>query len=90
MSEVERVEREQHLAEIRARVDHDEPRAQWVMRQDILYLLAEVDRLTTERERFREVAENELLALHEGNYARCQIKPAEFEAWRRVWTGTTI
>lgn len=35
--------------------------------------------------RFREVAESELLALHEGNYARYQIRPAEFEAWRRVW-----
>lgn len=41
-------------------------------------------------ERFREVAENELLALHEGNYARYQIRPAEFEAWRQVWTGATI
>ncbi|MEX0693120.1 MAG: Fic family protein [Rhodospirillales bacterium] len=44
----------------------------------------------TERERFREVAENELLALHEGNYARFQIKPAEFEVWRRVWNGAAI
>ncbi len=39
----------------------------------------------TDHERFREVAENELLALHEGNFARYQIRPAEFEAWRRVW-----
>lgn len=38
-----------------------------------------------ERERFREVAENELLGLHEGNFARYQIKPSEFTAWREVW-----
>lgn len=43
-----------------------------------------------DRERFREVAENELLALHEGNYARYQIRPAEFEAWREIWTGATV
>lgn len=41
----------------------------------------------TDHGRFREVAENELLALHEGNFARYQIRPAEFEAWRRVWNG---
>ncbi|MDZ7840905.1 MAG: Fic family protein [Gammaproteobacteria bacterium] len=38
-----------------------------------------------DREQFREMAENELLALHEGNYARYQIRPAEFQAWREVW-----
>lgn len=39
-----------------------------------------------DRERFREIAETELLGLHEGNYARYQIRPAEFEAWQQVWT----
>lgn len=39
-----------------------------------------------DRERFREIAENELLALHEGNFARYQIQPAEFKAWREVWS----
>jgi len=39
-----------------------------------------------DRERFREIAEIELLALHEGNFARYQIRPAEFQAWRKVWT----
>ena len=39
-----------------------------------------------EREKFREVAESELLSLHEGNYARYQIRPAEFAAWQEVWT----
>jgi hypothetical protein len=36
------------------------------------------------RERFRETAEGELLGLHEGNFARCQIRPSEFDAWREV------
>ncbi len=40
-----------------------------------------------EREQFRETAENELLGLHEGNFARHRITPAEFEAWRQVWRG---
>lgn len=38
-----------------------------------------------ERERFRETAESELLGLHEGNFARYQIRPSEFAAWREVW-----
>ena len=38
-----------------------------------------------EREQFREMAESELLALHEGNYARYQIRPAEFQAWWEAW-----
>lgn len=39
-----------------------------------------------EREQFREVAESELLDLHEGNFARYQIRPSEFHAWQKVWT----
>ena len=38
-----------------------------------------------ERERFRETAESELLSLHEGNFARYQIRPSEFAAWREAW-----
>jgi hypothetical protein len=38
-----------------------------------------------ERERFREIAESELLALHEGNFARYQIRPSEFKAWQEAW-----
>jgi hypothetical protein len=38
-----------------------------------------------ERERFREMAETELLNLHEGNFARYQIRPSEFADWRKVW-----
>lgn len=40
-----------------------------------------------QRERFRETAERELLGLHEGNFARYQIRPSEFAAWREVWGG---
>ena len=36
-----------------------------------------------DREEFRDLAERELLGLHEGNFARHGITPAEFEAWRR-------
>src|SRR5262249_47258835 len=42
-----------------------------------------------DREHFREMAENELLGLHEGNYARYEVRPAEFAAWRQVWTEKT-
>ncbi len=37
-----------------------------------------------ERQRFIEVAENELMSLHEGNFARYQIRPSEFEAWQEA------
>ncbi len=40
---------------------------------------------TGDRARFREVAESELLSLHEGNYARYGVSPGEFDAWREVW-----
>jgi hypothetical protein len=38
-----------------------------------------------EQERFREVVESELLALHEGNFARFRIRPSEFRAWWEGW-----
>jgi hypothetical protein len=38
-----------------------------------------------ERDRFRETAESELLSLHEGNFARYQIRPSEFTAWQEAW-----
>lgn len=37
------------------------------------------------REQFLEVVEAELLSLHEGNFARYQIRPSEYESWRRSW-----
>lgn len=66
---------------IRARMDRKAAAAhvaQWVQEN-----VAPAD-----RERFREMAESELLGLHEGNYARYEIRPAEFAAWRQVWTET--
>ena len=39
-----------------------------------------------DREAFRDLAERELLGLHEGNFARHGITPTEFEAWRQRWT----
>ena len=40
-----------------------------------------------ERAGFREIAERELLGLHEGNFARYRITPSEFATWQKVWTG---
>jgi hypothetical protein len=39
------------------------------------------------RERFKETAEGELLGMHEGNFARYQIRPSEFAAWQEAWNG---
>jgi Fic family protein len=39
----------------------------------------------SDREPFRDVAETELLGLHEGNFARYAIRPGEFAAWREAW-----
>jgi Fic/DOC family len=38
-----------------------------------------------DRQHFAEIAEAELIGLHEGNFARYRIRPAEFAAWRQVW-----
>lgn len=35
---------------------------------------------------FVSVAESELTSLHEGNFARYQIRPSEFEAWQKTWS----
>ncbi len=37
------------------------------------------------RDTFREMVESDLLSLHEGNFARLQIRPSEFKAWQVVW-----
>lgn len=39
----------------------------------------------TDRARFIEVVETELLSLHEGNFARYRILPSKFAAWEQVW-----
>ena len=38
-----------------------------------------------EQEHFREMAESDLLGLHEGNFARLQVRPSEFAAWQIAW-----
>lgn len=38
-----------------------------------------------DRARFIEVAETELLSLHEGNIARFSIRPSEYQAWQAKW-----
>lgn len=38
-----------------------------------------------DRARFAELAETELSSLHEGNFARYRLRPAEFAAWRATW-----
>ena len=41
-----------------------------------------------QRERFGEVAERELLDLHQGNFARYRVTPSDFEEWQEAWTGS--
>ncbi len=38
-----------------------------------------------ERNPFREVVENEILGLHEGNVARYRIRLSQFRAWQNIW-----
>ena len=39
----------------------------------------------TDRARFTEVVETELLSLHEGNFARYGVRPSEFSSWKQLW-----
>ena len=41
-----------------------------------------------EQDQFREVTENEILGLHEGNFARFRIKPSQFREWQNTWNRT--
>jgi hypothetical protein len=38
-----------------------------------------------DQDRFIEVVETEIMALHEGNIARYRIKPSEYAAWVKLW-----
>lgn len=38
-----------------------------------------------DRHRFIEVVETELRSLHEGNFARYHLRPAEFDKWKQAW-----
>ena len=43
---------------------------------------------TQDQEKFTESVETELLSLHEGNFARYQIRPSEFKSWKSMWLPT--
>jgi hypothetical protein len=38
-----------------------------------------------DRDRFAEIVETELMALHAGNIARYRLRPSEYQAWHDVW-----
>jgi len=38
-----------------------------------------------DRASFRDMAESDILSLHEGNFARLQVQPSEFAAWQVAW-----
>ena len=38
-----------------------------------------------DRLRFVEIAETELLGLHEGNFARYRVRPSQFFSWKAAW-----
>ena len=40
----------------------------------------------TDRTRFIEVVETELMSLHAGNIARYRLRPSEYQAWQDIWT----
>lgn len=56
------------------------------------YIASWVDKniVADEQEPFRELAEAQLLNLHEGNFARYQIRPSEFATWKAVWSPKSI
>ncbi len=39
----------------------------------------------SDRERFIEIVETQLISLHEGSIARFRLRPSEFRAWREGW-----
>jgi len=48
---------------------------------------AEATMNEADRARFTATVEEALSGLHEGNFARYQLRPAEFDAWKAVWDG---
>jgi Fic family protein len=43
----------------------------------------------SERNKFIEVVETELLQLHEGNFARYKVRPSQFKNWQAVWNANS-
>jgi hypothetical protein len=46
---------------------------------------AETDIPETQRARFIEAVETELISLHEGNIASFQLLPPSFQIWQQSW-----
>lgn len=63
---------------IRARCDRREAVAR-------LRRWAEESVIEADRKRFVAAAEETLVGIHEGNFARYRVRPSEFEAWRAAW-----
>ncbi len=38
-----------------------------------------------DRARLVEVAETEIMSMHDGNFARYRVRPSEYHAWRASW-----
>jgi len=54
--------------------------------QAIAYINAQANLVDKpDRARFVEVAETEVMSLHEGNIARYRLRPSEYTAWRALW-----
>lgn len=54
--------------------------------QAIAFIHTQADAVDKQdRTRFVEVAETEVMSLHEGNIARYRLRPSEYSAWRARW-----
>lgn len=50
------------------------------------FIRREAEQVAAEdRARLIEVAETEIMSLHEGNFARYRVRPSEYAAWRASW-----
>ena len=68
----------QAIREIVAGAMNRKAASEWM--QQSAKAIPDADRLP-----FVEAAETELLSLHDGNFARYKISPAQFQAWRLAW-----
>lgn len=50
-------------------------------------LLVASDLTEDDQKAFIHAVELELMALHEGNFARYQVSPSEFQRWKKAWEG---
>ena len=46
---------------------------------------AAADIAQQDQARFIEVAETEVMSLHEGNFARYRLRPSQYQTWREGW-----